>query len=79
MVFVACMHVFLGGLVINLTTPWLARLGECQSVKREVMGSSPAGPFLRVFKQLRRIKCCLCNDIWKWLDILVFSYKDEKL
>ena len=50
MAFVACMHVFLGGLVINLTTPWLARLGECQSVEREVMGSSPAGPFLRVFK-----------------------------
>ena len=36
-----------------------------------------AGPTLRVFKLLRR-KCCLCNDICKWLDFLVFSDKDEK-
>ena len=40
MVFVACIHVFLGGLVINLTAPWLAQLGECQSAEREVMGSN---------------------------------------
>ena len=37
----------------------------------------PPGPSLRVFKSLRR-KCCLCNDIRKWLDFLVFSDKDEK-
>ena len=37
----------------------------------------PAGPTLRVIKSLRR-KCCLCNDICKWLDFLVFSDKDEK-
>ena len=41
MVFVACMHVFLGGLVINLITPWLAQLGERQSAEWEVMGSNP--------------------------------------
>ena len=41
MVFVACIHVFLGGLVINLTAPWLAQLGERQSAEREVMGSNP--------------------------------------
>ena len=35
---------------------------------------TPAGPTLRVFKLLRR-KCCLCNDICKWLDFLVFSDK----
>ena len=41
MVFVACMHVFLGGLVINFITPWLAQLGEHQSAEWEVMGSNP--------------------------------------
>ena len=35
------------------------------------------GPTLRVLKKLRRI-CCLCNDICKWLHILVFSDKDDK-
>ena len=40
MVFVACMHVFLGGLVIHLITPWLAQLGEHQSAEWEVMGSN---------------------------------------
>ena len=38
---------------------------------------SPAGPTLRVLKELRR-KCCLCNDIYKRLDVLVFSDKDDK-
>ena len=38
---------------------------------------TPAGPTPRVFKYLSR-KCCLCNDICKWLDFLVFSYKDDK-
>ena len=23
-------------------------------------------------------KCCLCNSIYKWLDFLVFSDKDDK-
>ena len=44
---------------------------------REVVGSTPAGPTLRVFKQLRR-KCCLCNYMSKWLDFQVFSDKDYK-
>ena len=38
---------------------------------------TPAGPTLRVFKYLRR-KCCLCNDICKWLDFLVCSDKEKK-
>ena len=38
---------------------------------------TPAGPPLGVFKYLRR-KCCLCNDICKWLDFLVFSDKEDK-
>ena len=38
---------------------------------------TPAGPTLRVFQYLRR-KCCLFNDICKWIDFLVFSDKDEK-
>ena len=38
----------------------------------------PAGPTLRVFEWLRR-KCFLCNDIYKRLDFLLFSVKDEKL
>ena len=34
-------------------------------------------PFnLLQLKDLR--KCCLCNDICKWFDFLVFSDKDEK-
>ena len=36
-----------------------------------------AGTTLRVFKWLRG-NCCLCNNICKLLDFLVFSDKDEK-
>ena len=36
-----------------------------------------AGTTLRVFKWLRR-NCCLCNNICKLLDFLVFSDKDQK-
>ena len=36
-----------------------------------------AGTTLRVFKWPRG-NCCLCNNIWKLLDFLVFSDKDEK-
>ena len=39
--------------------------------------STLAGPTLMVLKLLRR-KYCLCNDICKWLDSLVFSDKDDK-
>ena len=39
---------------------------------------NPTGPTLMVFEWLRR-KCYLCNDIYKWLDFLLFSVKDEKL
>ena len=45
--------------------------------EREIAGSNPTGPTLRGFKELRR-KSCLCNDICKQLDFLVFSDKHEK-
>ena len=38
---------------------------------------TPAGPTLRVLKQLRR-NCCLYKDIYKWLDFLLFSDEDKK-
>ena len=69
------MDVFWNNKLPDQTTTWLAQLGECQSGEREVRVQTPAGPTLRVFKQLRR-KCCLCNDICKQLDFLVFLYKD---
>ena len=47
---------------------------EHRAVTREVVGSTPTGPSLRVLKQLRR--CCLCNYINKWLDFQVLSDKD---
>ena len=34
-------------------------------------------PTLRVLNYLRRI-CCLCYDICDWLDVLVFSDKEDK-
>ena len=34
-------------------------------------------PFVRGFKLLRRL-CFLPSDIWKWLDVLVFSNENEK-
>ena len=55
----------------------MAQLVEHRVVVREVVSSTPAGPTLRVLKQLRR-KCCLCNYISKWLDFQVFSDKDYK-
>ena len=45
--------------------------------RRRSRVQTPAGPTLRVLKQLRRMRC-LCYGICKWLDILVFSDKDEK-
>ena len=67
----------------HTATTWLAQLGEsvgrapvCRAGGRGVQ--TLARPTLRVFKQLRR-KCCLCNDICKWLDFLFLSDKDEKL
>ena len=47
------------------------------SAEQEVAGWNVARPTLRVFEQLRR-KCCLCNDIYKWLDFLAFLDKDQK-
>ena len=46
-------------------------LFEHRAAMREVVSSTPAGPTLRR-------KCCLCNNIRKWLDFQVFSDKDYK-
>ena len=67
--------------LINKSRGWgdrLAQVVEYQTTTWEVSGlNPPTGPTLRLFKQLRR-KCCLCNDICKWLAVLVFSDKDDK-
>ena len=55
----------------------VAQSVEHRAAMREVVSSTPAGPTLRVLKQLRR-KCCLCNYIYDWLDLQVFSDKDYK-
>ena len=59
------------------TADRLVQLGEHPINVREVAGSISAGPTRRVFELLRR-KCCLCNDICKRLDFLVFLDKDDK-
>ena len=61
------------GLLDNL----MACTTSCKS-RHVLLCLTTAGPTLRVFKLLRR-KCCLCNDIYKCLDFLVFLNKDEKL
>ena len=50
--------------ITKLTTDWLAQVVECQTTKWNVLGS--------------RRMCCLYNDICKWLDVVVFSDKDDK-
>ena len=58
---------------------WLAQLGERRSAEREIVGSNPGrtNSQKREDSALRR-QCCLCNDICKRLDFLVFSDKDKK-
>ena len=58
-----------------ITANWLAQLVEHWTTVQEVWGSSPRPD--QHSGWLGRI-CCLCNDICKWLDILVFSDKDDK-
>ena len=41
-------------------------------LSRSLQVRTSAGPTLRVLKWLRR-KCCLCNNIYNWLDFSVFS------
>ena len=59
--------------LIGSSPTGLGQLVEYRTIVREVV----AGPHPRFFEYLRR-KCCLCNDICKWLDFLVFSDKDDK-
>ena len=58
------------------TADWLAQLVEHWTAVRKVAGSNLDWTNTQVFKSLRR-KCCLCNDICKWLEFLVLSNKDE--
>ena len=46
-------------------------------LNRRPLVQNLAGPKVRVFKYLRR-KSCLCKDIYKQLDFLVFLDKDDK-
>jgi len=56
----------------------VSSVGRTSDFREGGLGFEPqTGPTLRVLKYLRRI-CCLCNEICKWLDILVFSEKDDK-
>ena len=55
----------------------VAQLVDHWAVTREVVSSTSAGLTLRVLKKLSR-KCCLRNNISKWLDFQVFSDKDYK-
>ena len=56
----------------------VSSVGRASDYRAGGLGFEPqTGPTLRVLKQLRRI-CCLCNGISKWLDIQVFSDKDDK-
>ena len=61
--------------IIPLT---VSSVGRASEYRAGGLGfGSQTGPTLRVLKELRRT-CCLCNDICKLLDILVFSDKDDK-
>ena len=48
-----------------------------RSAEREVVVSTPARTNTQGLRELGR-KFCLCNDICKRLDLLVFSDKNEK-
>ena len=61
---------------VNLTVAWLAQLGECWSAEQEVAGLNPGQTNTQGLKITE--KFCLCNDICKRLDFLVFLDKDEK-
>ena len=63
-------------LFLLITAAWLAQLGERRTAVREVESSIPAGPTLRVLKLTEKNMLPFFN-IKKWLDILVFSDRDE--
>ena len=51
----------------------VAQLVEHRAAMWELVSSTPARG-----ERIKRRKCCLCNDICKWLDSLVFLDKDDK-
>ena len=56
---------------------FLSAIDQCLLKLKPVCTFSSVILALRVLKKLRRM-CCLCNYIYKGLDILVCSDKDEK-
>ena len=58
------------------TAAWLAQLGERGSAEREVTGSNPGLTNIQGLL-ISEKKVLFYNDIYKWLDFLVFSDKDE--
>ena len=61
-----------------LSTPaWLAQMEKRRSAELEVAVSNTGRTNTQGLKELGR-KFCLCNNIWKWLDLLVFSDKNKK-
>ena len=66
------------GLVNLNAAARLAQLGERRSAEQEVVGSSSGRTNTQGLEIKLRRKCCLCDDVCKWLDFLVFLDKDEK-
>ena len=61
---------------MSITTAWLAHVDERLTTVREVRVQDPDWNHTQSLKKRRM--CCLCYDICKWLDILVFLDKEEK-
>ena len=54
----------------------MSSVGTTPVIRTGVAGSNPGGTNTEGLKITE--KCCLCSEICKWLDFLVFSDKDEK-
>ena len=53
-------------------------LAKRRTALQKVRSRPQTGPTLMVLKWRRRM-CCLCHDIHTWLDVLVFSDKDDQV
>ena len=70
-------NLFKVGLWWLLMVRSICRAPVCRVGGREF--TPRTGPTLMItVLKLLKIICYLCSDIWKWLDILVFSNEDEK-
>ena len=69
-----------GGEICSVTTGYNTRDIKLYYKER----NRPACMIIASSKETRQVtvalsrKCCLCSDICKWLDFLVFSDKDDK-